>query len=102
MLSEDVYAQYNVHQTEKENYRQQALRNLVVAFIDMRLILDDTLREELEMKMIQSTVPSLKESMLEEAPMRMLEELFKCFDTEKLTPWQWGQYSMLDFELYEI
>lgn len=102
VLSEDVYAQYNARQTEKENYRQQALRNLVVAFIDMRLILDDTLREELEMNMIKSTVPSLKESMLEEAPMSMLEELFKCFDTRKLTPWQWGQYSMLDFELYEI
>ena len=102
VLSEDVYTQYSVRQKDKENFRQQALRDLVVAFMDMRLILEDAQQEDLEMKMLQSNVPSLKESMMEEAPMRMLEELFNCFDTKKLTPWQWGQYSMLDFELYEI
>ena len=48
VLSEEAFAQYKAHQAKREALRLQALRDLVVACMDMQLLLDDPQRKQLE------------------------------------------------------
>lgn len=84
VLSENEYAQYTQIQVERDNFRQQALRNLVVAEMDTLIFLDDDQRKQFEKITIPFTVPPLTED-----PQRnMFDQLIEQLDNEILSQWQ--------------
>ena len=90
VLSEEAFARYSEHQTERASLHQQALRNIVVACMDMQLLLDDPQRETLEMAASALIPAPLSER---SAPIMMFFQLFpQTVDFEVLTPWQRGEF----------
>ena len=86
VLSEEGFAAYSEHQAEREALRQQALRGMVVASMDMQLLLEETQRERLEMAAAQLIPGPLKEG---SSSISMFFQLFpQTVDFEALTPWQ--------------
>lgn len=88
VLSEDAFKQYRTRQAEKENLRQQALRDRMVAIIDSQLLLDETQRKYLETVVAQLTLPASKEN----AVMEMFIQLPQQVDAEVLSPWQQREF----------
>ncbi len=84
VLPEDAFKQYRAHQTERDNLRQQALRDRLVAIIDSQLLLDETQRNHLETVVGQLTLPSSNE----DAVIEMFIQLPQQVDAEVLSPWQ--------------
>ena len=84
VLSEEAFIEYNEHQIERKTFRQQALRDLIVVFADIQLLLDDTQRKHFQGIAAQLTVPPLTE----EGFVIMLLELILWADREILSPWQ--------------
>ena len=90
MLSEEAFARYSEHQTERAVLHQQALRDVVVACTDMHLLLDDTQREQLETAASQ-LVPNLLST--RSPSILMFFQIFpQTVDFEVLTPWQQGEF----------
>lgn len=90
VLSEEAFAQYLVHQAERETLRQQAFRELVVALMDIQLLLNDGQRKQLETTALQLTIVSLSDSGF----VIMLVELILRTGREMWSPWQraeWGR-----------
>lgn len=86
VLSEEAFAAYSEHQAAREVLRQQALRGLVVAGMDMQLLLDETQRERLETAASKLIPGPLNES---SSLTLMFFQLFpQTVDFEVLTPWQ--------------
>ena len=86
VLSEEAFAAYSEHQAEREALRQQALRGMVVASMDMQLLLGNTQREQLETAALQLIPAPLSE---EKSSTFMFFQLFpQTVDFEVLTPWQ--------------
>ena len=90
VLSEEAFAQYSTYQAEREVWRQQVLRDLVVACIDTQLLLGDTQRETLE-KSASQLIPG---PLTGETPAEfMFFQLFPhTVDFEILTPWQQSEF----------
>ena len=90
VLSEEAFAQYTAHQSERAVFHQQALRDLVVACLDTQLLLGDTQREALETSASQLIPCPIQE----ETPAEfMFFQLFpQTVDFEVLTPWQQGEF----------
>lgn len=84
VLSENAFKQYRAHQTERDNLRQQALRDRMVAIIDSQLLLDETQRNHLKTVVAQLTLPSSNEN----AIMEMFIQLPQQVDAKVLNPWQ--------------
>jgi hypothetical protein len=57
VLSEEAFARYRAIQTERVSYRHHALRNLVVATLDTRLLLSDEQRGEIETSLAAFPLP---------------------------------------------
>ena len=91
VLSEDAFKQYRAHQTKRENSRQQALRDRMVAIIDNLLLLDETQRNHLETAVGQLTLPSSNE----DAIMKMFIQFPQHVDAEMLSPWQQREFRKL-------
>ena len=90
VLSEEAFAAYSEHKAEREALRQQALRSVVVAGMDMQLLLDETQRERLETAASQLIPGPLNES---SSLTLMFFLLFpQTVDFEVLTPWQQGEF----------
>jgi hypothetical protein len=90
VLSEEAFAAYSEHQTERTGLHQQALRDLVVACMDMQLLLDDTQRETLETSASQLIPTPLEEKTSSEF---MFFQLFpQTINFDILTPWQQGEF----------
>ena len=86
VLSEEAFAAYSEHKAEREVLRQQALRSMVVAGMDMQLLLDETQRERLETAASQLIPGPLNER---SSATLMFFQLFpQTVDFEVLTPWQ--------------
>ena len=84
VLSEEAFARYNEHQAERAVLHQQALRDIVVACMDMQLLLEDMQREQLDTAASQ-LLPArfIKEKSAE----LMFFQLFpQTVDFEVLTP----------------
>ena len=89
-LSEEAFARYSEHQTERASLHQEALRNIVVACMDTQLLLDDPQRETLETAASALIPAPLSEK---SAPIMMFFQLFpQTVDFEVLTPWQQGEF----------
>ena len=84
VLSEEAFAQYTARQTERENWHQQALRDVAVACLGTQLILDDTQRKQLETAAAELTVDRLKT----DASQDMFYQLLQRTNHEMLSPWQ--------------
>ena len=90
VLSEEAFARYSEHQVERAALHQQALRDVVVACMDMQLLLDDTQREQLETAALQLVPTPLSER---SSSTLMFFQLFpQTVDFEVLTPWQQGEF----------
>lgn len=87
VLSEYDYAQYTQIQIERDNFRQQALRDLVVADLDRLIFLDDDQRKELKKIATQFTVPPL----IEDPQRNMFDQIIERIDGIELSRWQ-SQY----------
>ena len=86
VLSEEAFAAYSEYQAEREALRQQALRGMVVAGMDMQLLLDETQRERLETAALKLIPGPLNER---SSATLMFFQLFpQTVDFEVLTPWQ--------------
>ena len=84
VLSENEYAQYMQIQAERDIFRQQALRDLVVADLDMLIFLDDDQRKQLEKIAIQFTVPPL----IEDPQRNMFDQVIEQIENIGLSRWQ--------------
>lgn len=84
VLSEEAFAQYTAHQAERENWHQQALRDMAVACLGTQLILDDTQRKQLETTAAELTVDLFKT----DAAPDMFYQLLQQVNPERLSPWQ--------------
>ena len=86
VLSEEAFARYSEHQAERVALHQQALRDIVVACIDMQLLLDDMQREQLETAASQ-LLPT--RFIAKKSAELMFFQLFpQTVEYEVLTPWQ--------------
>ena len=83
-LSEEAFAQYTARQTERDNWHQQALRDVAVASLGTQLILDDTQRKKLETTAAALTVDLWKT----DAARDMFYQLLQRTNYEMLSPWQ--------------
>ncbi|MYA70839.1 hypothetical protein F4009_02940 [Candidatus Poribacteria bacterium] len=84
VLSEEAFAQYTARQTERDNWHQQALRDVAVATLGTPLVLDDTQRKRLKTIVAELTVDLLKTDALPS----MFHQLLQRTDHEMLSPWQ--------------
>ena len=84
VLSEEAFAQYTARQTERDNWHQQALRDVAVACLGTQLILDDMQRKQLETTAAELTADLLKTDALTD----MFHQLLQQTDREVLSPWQ--------------
>ena len=91
VLSEDAFKQYRAHQTERDNLRQQALRNRMVAIIDSQLLLDETQRNHLETVVGQLTLPSSSEDAVREIFIQLPQRI----DAKMLSRWQQREFRKL-------
>lgn len=88
VLSEDAFKQYRAHQTERDNLRQQALRDRMVANLDTHLLFSETQRNHLETVMAQLTFPASNE----DAVIEMFIQLPQRIDAERLSRWQQREF----------
>ena len=91
VLSEDAFKQYQAHQAEKDNLRQQALRDRMVAMIDSELLLDETQRKHLETVAAQATLPASNE----EAVIALFMQFSQRTDPKILSLWQRREFGKL-------
>ena len=90
VLSEEAFARYSAHQVKRAALHQQALRDVVVACMDMQLLLDDMQREQLETAALQLVPTPFSER---SSSTLMFFQLFpQTVDFEVLTPWQQGEF----------
>ena len=91
VLSEDTYTQYRAHQTERDNLRQQVLRDRLVAIIDSQLLLDETQRNHIKTVAAQATLPASNE----EAVIALFMQFSLRTDPEILSSWQRREFGKL-------
>ena len=83
VLSDEAYSQYIARQTERQIFRLQAARDMLVVYIDMLLLLKETHRKQLETTAAQVALPSLSLEGLQ----IMIAELLLRIGPETLVPW---------------
>ena len=91
VLSEDAYTQYRAHQAERDNLRQQALRDRLVAIIDSQLLLDETQRNHIETVAAQATLPASSEA----AVIALFMQFSQKIDPEILSSWQRREFGKI-------
>ena len=91
VLSEDAFKLYRAHQTERDNLRQQVLRDRLVALIDNQLLLDETQRNHLETVAAQVALPPSNE----EAVMALFMQFSQQTDLKILSSWQRREFGKL-------
>ena len=97
VLSEEAFAQYKALQTDRQIFRQQALRDVLVASIDTTLFLSDEQRKHFETTAAELFISP----MTDEAPVPayMVYQLFQRVDHEILSPWQREEFERIHREL---
>ncbi len=84
VLSKDAYLKYETRIVEREILFTQASRDLIVAFMDMIVLLDNAQRKQLKMTTAQVSLPLLSE----EGKQMMFIEFFIRMDSKILSAWQ--------------
>ena len=93
VLSEEAFVQYKARQAERQRFRQQALRDVLVASMDAELFLSDDQRKHFEMVAEElSALPTPDET---PAPVYMVHQLFQRTDHALLSPWQRKEFERI-------
>ena len=96
-LSEEGFAQYKARQAERQDFRQQALRDVLVASMDAELFLSDEQRKHFEMAAEELFALSAPDEVL--APVDIAYQLCQRTDYELLSPWQREEFEKIHREL---
>ena len=97
VLSDEAFAQYKARQAERQRFRQQALREVLVASIDTELFLTDEQRKHFESTAEELfTLPAPDKT---PTPVYMISQLFQQTDHELLSPWQRKEFERIYREL---
>ena len=97
VLSEKEFTQYKARQTDRQVFRQQALRDLLVASMDTELFLSKEQRKHFETTAEElSAPPPTNEAPV---PVYMVYQLFQQTDHELLSPWQREEFERIHREL---
>ena len=96
-LSEEGFAQYKVRQAERQDFRQQALREVLVASMDAELFLSDDQRKHFEMVAEELFALHAPDEVL--APVDIAYQLCQRTDYELLSPWQREEFEKIHREL---
>ena len=97
VLSEEGFAQYRARQAERQRFRQQALREVLVASMDAELFLSDEQRKHFEMAAEELFALSAPDEVL--APVYIAYQLCQRTDYELLSPWQREEFERIHREL---
>ena len=97
VLSEEEFTQYKARQAERQLFRQQALRDLLVASMDAKLFLSDVQRKHFETTVAELSTPSAPNEV--PAPVYMAHQLFQRTDHGLLNPWQQKEFERIHREL---
>ena len=95
-LSEEGFAQYKARQAERQDFRRQALRDVLVASIDLQLFLSDEQRKHFEMVAEELFAVHAPDEVL--TPVYMVSQLFQRTDHELLSPWQRKEFERISTE----
>ena len=96
VLSEAAFAQYKARQAERQAFRQQALRDVLVASIDLQLFLSDEQRKHFER--VAEELSALSAPDETPAPVYMVHQIFQRTDHELLSPWQREEFERIATE----
>ena len=96
VLSEEAFAQYKARQAERQGFRQQALRDVLVVSIDAHLFLSDEQRKHFEM--VAEELPALSAPDETPAPVYMVHQLFQRTDHGLLSSWQRKEFERIATE----
>ena len=96
-LSEEGFAQYKARQAERQRFRQQALRDVLVASMDAELLLSDEQRKHFEMAAEELFAVHAPDEVL--APVDIAYQLCQRTDYELLSPWQREEFEKIHREL---
>ena len=96
-LSQEGFAQYKARQAERQRFRQQALRDVLVASIDAQLFLSDEQRKHFEMAAEELSALSAPDEA--PAPVYIAYQLCQRTDHELLSPWQREEFEKIHREL---
>ena len=97
VLSEEGFVQYKARQAERQVFRQQALRDVLVASMDTELFLSDEQRKHFETTFAElSALPAPDEV---QAPVYIAYQLSQRTDRELLSPWQQEDFERIHREL---
>ena len=96
VLSEEGFAQYKARQAERQDFRQQALRDVLVASIDTQLFLSDEQRKHFEM--VAEELSALSAPDETPAPVYTVHQLFQRTDHELLSTWQREEFERISTE----
>ena len=97
VLSEEGFAQYKARQAERHGFRQQALRDVLVASIDTQLFLSDEQRKHFEIAAEELLAVSMPDEV--PAPVYIAYQLCQRTDHELLSPWQRKEFERIHGEL---
>ena len=90
-LSDDAYSDYRTRQVERLAFRQQALRDLVVAGLDTRLLLSHQQRQRFAETAAKLSAPKSGNV----AGGIMLAQVVKQIDQGDLSDWQRGEFNSI-------
>ena len=97
VLSDEVLTQYKARQAERQVFRQQALRDVLVASMDAELFLNDEQRKHFETTFAELSASSATDEV--PAPVYMAHQLFQRTNRELLSPWQQEEFERIYREL---
>lgn len=97
VLSAEGFAQYKARQAERQVFRQQALRDVLVASIDAELFLTDEQRKHFETNFAELLTPPATNEV--PAPVYMAYQLLQRTDRELLNSWQQEEFERIHREL---
>ena len=97
VLSEEAFAQYKARQAERQDFRQQALRDVLVASVDTELFLSDEQRKHFETTAEEVSALPVPDEV--SAPVYMIYQLFQRTDHELMSPWQREEFERIYREI---
>ena len=97
VLSDEAFAQYKARQMERQDFRQQALREVLVESMDTELFLNREQRKHFEMAVAELPIPPAANEV--PAPVYMAYQLLQRTDRELLNPWQQEEFERIHREL---
>ena len=97
VLSDEGFAQYKARQMERQGFRQQALREVLVESMDTELFLNREQRKHFETTVAELPIPPATNEV--PAPVYMAYQLLQRTDRELLNPWQQEEFERIHREL---